>query len=36
MEWFQRVDGVKPLAGLLRVLRQPHPTKVPKPLRSFG
>ena len=35
MEWFQRVDGVKPLAALLRLVQQPHPTKVPKPLRKL-
>jgi len=35
MEWFQRVDGVKPVAALLRLTRREHPTKIPKPLRKL-
>jgi hypothetical protein len=35
MEWFQRVDGVKPIAALLRLTRREHPTKIPKPLRRL-
>jgi hypothetical protein len=35
MEWFQRVDGVKPVAALLRLTRREQPTKIPKPLRKL-
>ena len=35
MEWFQRVDGVKPLAALLRLTRKKHTKKIPKPLQKL-
>jgi hypothetical protein len=35
MEWFQRVDGVRPLAALLRLVKEPQPAKVPKPLKKL-
>jgi hypothetical protein len=35
MEWFQRLDGVRSIAALLRLARTRHPAKIPKPLRKL-
>ena len=32
MEWFERVDGVKELAALVRATKKRHRDKIPKPL----
>jgi hypothetical protein len=34
MEWFERVDGVKAIAALVRVARKKRVDSVPKPLRK--
>ena len=34
MEWFERVDGVKELAALVRTTKKGHHDQVPKPLRK--
>ena len=33
MEWFERVDGIKELAALVRATRKKHRDEIPKPLR---
>lgn len=33
MEWFESVDGVKPIAALLRMTRRQPLDRIPKPLR---
>jgi hypothetical protein len=35
MEWFERVDRVRQLAALLRLVKQEHPTKIPKQLKQL-
>jgi hypothetical protein len=34
MEWFERVDDIQSIAGLLRLVRRPDRGKIPKPLRK--
>jgi hypothetical protein len=33
MEWFERVDGVKQIAALVRMTRREPQDRIPKPLR---
>jgi hypothetical protein len=33
MEWFEKVDGVKQIAALVRMTRRGSPDRIPKPLR---
>ena len=34
MEWFERVDGLKELAALVRVTKNGHGDAIPKPLKK--
>lgn len=34
MEWFERVDDIRSIAALLRLVRRPDRAKIPKPLRK--
>lgn len=34
MEWFERVDGVKALAALVRITKNGHRDTIPKPLKK--
>jgi hypothetical protein len=34
MEWFERVDGVKEVAALVRITRNGHHDSIPKPLKK--
>jgi hypothetical protein len=34
MEWFERMDGAKPLKAMVELLSQKPPTKLPKPLKK--
>ena len=34
MEWFERMDGGKPLKAMAELLLQKPPTKLPKPLKK--